>query len=153
MTGSAFSWMTTMITILREVCLLVKYNIEAKSVSLSLSLSLCVCVAADEVIDTDLFTTHLLTPWVWNDWVSSFVNDNNYSDFKPILNLDFYGEHMPEKRITGSKIDLDLSDGSTYTRVYTVQWQLVYIHPPSDLFNCDLHWVDLNKFGNWETGF
>ena len=38
----------------------------------------------------------------------------------PILNLDFYGEHMPEERITGSKIDLDLSAQSIYMRVYTV---------------------------------
>ena len=41
-------------------------------------------------------------------------------DFKPILDLDLYGEHMPEERIIGSKIDLDLSARSTYTRVYTV---------------------------------
>jgi hypothetical protein len=34
--------------------------------------------------------------------------------------LDLYGEHRPEERITGSKTDLDLSAGSTYTRVYTV---------------------------------
>jgi len=34
-------------------------------------------------------------------------------DFKPILDLDLYTEHMPEERITGSKIDLDLS-ASTY---------------------------------------
>jgi len=27
---------------------------------------------------------------------------------------------MPEQRITGSKIDLDLSAGLTYMRVYTV---------------------------------
>ena len=37
-----------------------------------------------------------------------------------MLNLDLYSEHMPEERITGSKIDLDLSAGSTYTQVYTV---------------------------------
>jgi len=29
--------------------------------------------------------------------------------FKPILDLDLYVVHMPEERITGSKIDLDLS--------------------------------------------
>ena len=28
--------------------------------------------------------------------------------FKPILNLDLYGEHMPKERFTWSKIDLDL---------------------------------------------
>jgi len=35
-------------------------------------------------------------------------------DFKPIPDLNLYGEHMPEERITGSKIDLDLSAGLTY---------------------------------------
>jgi len=41
-------------------------------------------------------------------------------DFKPIIDLDLYGEHMAEERITGSKIDLDLSARSTYTWVYMV---------------------------------
>jgi len=31
------------------------------------------------------------------------------------VNLDLYGEHMIEERITGSKIDLDLSARSTNT--------------------------------------
>jgi len=43
-----------------------------------------------------------------------------------MLDLDLYGEHMPEERIIGSKIDLDLSAGSTYTRVYTVTKGLEY---------------------------
>ena len=43
-----------------------------------------------------------------------------FKDFKPILDLDLYGEHMLEERITGSKTGLDLSAGSTYTRVYMV---------------------------------
>jgi len=34
-------------------------------------------------------------------------------DFKPILDLDLYDEHMPEERITKSKTDLDLSARST----------------------------------------
>ena len=38
-----------------------------------------------------------------------------FKDFKPIL--DLYSEHMPGERITVSKIVLDLSAGSTYTRV------------------------------------
>jgi len=42
-------------------------------------------------------------------------------DFKPILDLDLDGEHMPEERIRGSKIDPDLSAGLTYTRVYMAQ--------------------------------
>ena len=46
-------------------------------------------------------------------------------DFKPILHLDLYGEHMPEEGITGSKIDLNLSAGSTYKRVYSMK-----IHHP-----------------------
>jgi len=37
-----------------------------------------------------------------------------------VIDLDLYGELRPEERITGSKTDLDLSVGSTYTRVYTV---------------------------------
>ena len=41
-------------------------------------------------------------------------------DFKPIFDLDLYGEYMPEERITGSKIDHDISAWSTYTRLYTV---------------------------------
>ena len=49
-------------------------------------------------------------------------------DFKSILDLDLYGEHMPEERITGSKIDLDLSAGSTYMRVYTVTCKESYTH-------------------------
>ena len=58
-----------------------------------------------------------------NDWVKFFANDDNsrvLMDFKPILDLDLYGEHVPDERITGSKIDLGLSAGSTYTLVYTV---------------------------------
>jgi hypothetical protein len=37
-----------------------------------------------------------------------------------VIDLDLYSEHRPEERITGSKTDLELSAGSTYTRVYTV---------------------------------
>ena len=37
-----------------------------------------------------------------------------------VIDLDLYGEHRPEERITGSKTDHNLSAGSTYTRVYTV---------------------------------
>jgi len=44
-------------------------------------------------------------------------------DFKPILDLNLYGEHTPEEIMTGSKTDLDLSARSTYTRVYTVIWK------------------------------
>ena len=43
-----------------------------------------------------------------------------FSGFKAILDLNLYGEHMSEERITRSKIDLDLSAGSTYMRVYMV---------------------------------
>jgi len=41
-------------------------------------------------------------------------------DFKPILGLNLYGELKPKERITGSKIDLNLSAGSTYMPVYMV---------------------------------
>ena len=37
-----------------------------------------------------------------------------------VIDLDLYGEHKSEERITESKTDLDLSARSTYTRVYTV---------------------------------
>ena len=37
-----------------------------------------------------------------------------------VIDLDLYGEHRPQERITGSKTDHDLSAGSTYTRVYRV---------------------------------
>jgi len=63
---------------------------------LSLYLCVLVCVAAGEEIYRDL------------------------RDFKPILDLDLYGEHMLEERITGSKISPDLYTGSTYTQVYMV---------------------------------
>ena len=36
-----------------------------------------------------------------------------------VIDLDLYGEHRLEERITESKTDLDLSTRSTYTRVYT----------------------------------
>jgi len=52
---------------------------------------------------------HLLNP--------GYIKQNY---FKPILNIDLYGEHMPEERSIRSKIYLNLSAGSTYTRVYTV---------------------------------
>ena len=39
-----------------------------------------------------------------------------------VIDLHLYGEHRPEERITGSKTDLDLSAGSTNTRVYMVKW-------------------------------
>ena len=64
-------------------------------------------------------------------------------DFKPILDLDFcdlYGEQMPEERITGSKIGLDLSAGSTYTRVYTV-WRNGY--SPERRDNQMKRWIKL----------
>ena len=32
-----------------------------------------------------------------------------------VIDLDLYGEHRPEERIRGSKTDLDLSAGLTYT--------------------------------------
>jgi len=37
-------------------------------------------------------------------------------DFKPIPDLDLYSEHMPEERITGSKIELNLS--TLYVSIY-----------------------------------
>jgi len=44
-------------------------------------------------------------------------------DFKLLLDLNLYGEHMPEERITESKIDLDLSAGLTdlYASIYCTE--------------------------------
>ena len=37
-----------------------------------------------------------------------------------VIDLDLYGEHRPEERITGSKTDLDLSAGLTiYMSIYS----------------------------------
>ena len=61
-----------------------------------------VCVTAGKEIDIDIFMTHLLKTWVWNGWVSFFPVTTMIQilrDFKPILDLDSYAEHMPEKRI------------------------------------------------------
>ena len=49
-------------------------------------------------------------------------------DFKPILDLDLYGEHMHEERITGSKFSLDLSAESTYMSVYMILVLLDYFN-------------------------
>ena len=40
--------------------------------------------------------------------------------------MTLYGGHMPEERIAGSKIDLDLSVGSTNMLVFTVQSRMNY---------------------------
>jgi len=74
--------------------------------------SLCVCVADGEEIDIHYA---LADPRSLNDWVNFFVNDNNDSDFEPILDLDLYDEHMPEEIITGSKIYLHL-----YMSIYSI---------------------------------
>ena len=44
-------------------------------------------------------------------------------DFKQILDLDLYGEHMPEERITGSNIYLDL-----YASTYGKLWKSLFIY-------------------------
>ena len=90
-----------------QVCLLVKYNIKG-----SVCVCVCVCLAASEEIDTDIFLQR--TCWHHEfemtgpafSWMKTMIRI--LRDFKPILNLYLYGEHMPEERITGSKIDLDL---------------------------------------------
>jgi len=60
-----------------------------------------VCAAGEE-IDVDLTTTIQIL-----------------RDFKPIFELDLYGEHILRKELRGQKLT-DLSAGSTYTRVYRV---------------------------------
>ena len=83
--------------------------------------SLSLCVAASEEIDIHYALADTMS---LNDWVNFLVNDDNDSDFKPIGDLNLYSEHMSEERITGSKIDLNLSAGSTYTQVYTVVYKI-----------------------------
>ena len=58
-----------------------------------------------------------------DNWVNFFTRMMTMirilRDFKPILYLNLYSEHMPEERITGSKIDLDLSARvDLYTFIY-----------------------------------
>ena len=107
-----------------QVCLLVKYNIKVKYVCVCLSLSVWACVCR-------CWWRNWYQTYLWNTcWHHEFdMTVSTFSwkttmirilrDFKPILDLDLYTEHMPEERITGSKIDLDLS-ASTYIWVYMV---------------------------------
>ena len=98
-----------------QVCLLVKYNIKAKSV--------CVCVCRwKKLILIYLWCTCWHHEYETTGSAFSLMTTmiRSLGDFKPILDLDLYGEHMPEERITRLKIYRDLSAGSTYTRVYTV---------------------------------
>ena len=84
----------------------ISYNIKAKSVSLCVCV--LVCVAAGEEIDIH---DALADTMSLNDWVNFFANDDNDSDFNPLLDLELYDEHMHEESIIGSKIVLDLSEG------------------------------------------
>jgi hypothetical protein len=103
-----------------QVCLFILVITSKWNPCVCVCLCVSMCVAAGGDIDTDIFTTYLLTPSVWNDWVRLPAMIRIWGHFKPILDLDLYGEHMREERITGSKIYLDLSPGSTNMRVYTV---------------------------------
>jgi len=101
----------------------------------------CACVTAGEEIDIH---NTLADTMSLNDWVNFFANDEYDSDFKPILDLDLYGEHMSEERITGSKIGLDLSDRvDLYASIYTVNLSFPYlclgrVHRPNMIYspNC-----------------
>ena len=124
------SWSYNQACLMWQVCLLVKYNnfLHQSKICVCVCTRVCLSVSLShthgEEIDTDIFTTHLLTLWVWNDWVSFFCEWRQWLGFWGILSQyltsTLYGEHMPEVRITGLKIDLDLSAGSTYMRVYIV---------------------------------
>ena len=70
------------------------YNIKGKSV--------CVHVAASEEIDIliDIFMTHTCWPPHELEMIESAFSQMTtmiqiLRDFKPILDLDLYGEHMP----------------------------------------------------------
>ena len=103
-----------------QVCLLVKYNIKVKSVSVCVSLSLWLVAKKSILIYLQRTCWHHEFEMTGSvvSWVTTMIRI--LRDFKPILNLDIYGEHIPKERITGSKIDLNLSAMSTYTWVYTV---------------------------------
>jgi len=81
----------------------ISYNIKAKSCVYSVSLCVCVCacVAAGEEIDIHnaLADTMSLNDWVNFSQITTMIPI--LRDFKPILDLDLYGEHLPEERITG----------------------------------------------------
>ena len=54
------------------------------------------------------------------------MDDDNESDFNPIKPiLQKYDEQMPEERIKGSKIDLNLSARATNTRVFTIHEEVL----------------------------
>ena len=55
-----------------------------------------------------------------------------------LIDLNLYGEHRPEERITGSKTDLDLSAGSTYMRVYMVPAKRLRTMPEVGFFLINL---------------
>jgi len=61
----------------------------------------CLCVTADEEIDIH---NALVDTMSLNDG-STFLRMTTMipilRDFKPIVDLDLYSEHMPEERITG----------------------------------------------------
>ena len=78
---------------------------------------------ADNDSNDDSPATHEIPDY---DWASFFTDDENDSEFKRfyirpkiLFKLASY-THMPEERTKGSKIDLNLSAGSTNMRVFTV---------------------------------
>jgi len=95
-----------------------------------------------------IFTMHLLNPWVWMtgstfSWMTTMILI--LRDFKPILDLNLNSEHMPEERITGSKIDLDLSARSTYMQVYMVYYVYVYYRFDISLYLISYIWFGLEN--------
>ena len=64
-------------------------------------------------MDKTVSNTQLVDPWFSN--YATAANITNTVDTKLLTSFP-----MPEEIITGSKIDLDLSAGSTYMQVYRV---------------------------------
>ena len=106
------------------VCLLVKYNIKVKSVCVCVSLSLWLVVKKSILIYLQRTCWHHEFEMTGSaSWMNTLIRI--FRDFKPILNLHLYCEHMPEERITVSKIDLTtyLPGGlDLYVCVYTPEY-------------------------------
>ena len=52
--------------------LFISYNIKAKLGPVYVCVCVFICLSLAACEEINIFTTHLLTPWVWNGWISSF---------------------------------------------------------------------------------
>jgi len=107
------NWSYNQACLVWQVCLLVKYNIKAKS----LCVSVCVSLLVKKLILIYLWCT------CWHHEFemtgSAFSRMTTMIRILRVLSQYLTSTYMAEERITGSKFDLDLSAGSTCTQVYT----------------------------------